>query len=825
MIGVVPVLPTLTALALLLPALLLSLLTALAALRRPDVAKQVLRLVWRQKAALLLLAACLVAVRWATIRWPQGTGGDARAAVIATADWPMDRGGLQRRGWVPGDPSPASGTVRWTSGRSGEAFWASPAVAGGRVYCVSSRGDRGLIGCWDADTGRRLWSSAPAGYRATFSSPVISGRYLLCGEGLHHARLARVVCLDLEPPRAGRVLWTFTTNGHVECTPVVAADRVYVGAGDDGIYCLRLDPSASDQQRVVWHAPGNRYPDAETALAVCGERVFVGLGQGGNALCILDAATGQELARRPVPYPVFSPPAAEGSQLIVGMGRGDYVRPVDDPAGSVRCFDLATLSERWSFPLGATVLGAVAVADEQVFVGCCDGHVYLLDRAGRLLQKWNGGSPIIAAPAVTDRLVYVVNQDGLLVALDARWLQPVWEVRLGAPGRYFSAPVVAQGHLYVGTPEDGLQCLGEAASRADDEIWPGEGGGAGAAGCRDGSRIPPTARVRWQFDRLPGDAGPLEITASVAAAAGTIVVPFQAGTETGLVALPVDDRAELRPRWSSSTLAVVTDSPAVADGRVLAVTGTAGDATRRLHALDLTTGNELWNMALHSRDAALTASGDRVFVQDAPGRLSCLSLDGNVLWTSDVGLFRHGPDASTSLLVLAVETPPRLVTIDAPSGQTLWTCPLPRPATTPPAVRGRNIYYADGMGIQVRSLIDGADLGQVQADVSGPLYVAPDRYAYISLGGELLLGDQARSTILARLPGAVPGTNPLVAFNGVLFCAPSAMMAADLQGGEVRPWSQLGPGRITAAPVLYAGRVYLGMAGRGLVCLAGDDAP
>jgi len=637
--------------------------------------------------------------------------------------------------------------------------------------------------------------------------------------------MARVVCLDLEPPRAGRVLWTFTTNGHIECTPVVAADRVYVGAGDDGIYCLRLDPSASDQDRVVWHAPGNRYPDAETSLAACGDRVYVGLGQGGNALCILDAATGQELTRRPMPYPVFSPPAVEGGQLIVGMGRGDYVRPIDDPAGSVRCFDLATLREQWSFPLGATVLGAVAVTEEQVFVGCCDGHVYLLDRAGHLLQKWNGGSPIIAAPAVTDRLVYVVNQDGLLVALDARWLQPVWEARLGAPGRYFSAPVVAQGHVYVGTPEDGLQCLGETPPRADDEIWPGEGGGAGAAGCRDGSRIPLAARVRWQFDRLPGDASPLEITASVAAAAGTIVVPFQAGTQTGLVALPVDDREEVRPRWSRATQAVGKQSPAISGGRVLAVSGQADEAMRRLYALDLATGNELWNMTLQAADAALTLANDRVFVQDTPGRLSCLNLDGNLLWTSDVGLFRHGPDASTSLLVLAVEAPPALMAIDAPSGQTLWTCPLPRPATTPPAVRGRHIYFADGVGIQVRSLIDGADLGSIQGEVSGPLYVAPDRYAYIGLGGELVLGDWARGAVLARLPGAVPGTNPLVGFNSVLFCAPSAMMAIGLQGGEVRPWSQLGPGRITAAPVLYAGRVYLGMAGRGLVCLAGDDAP
>jgi hypothetical protein len=270
--------------------------------------------------------------------------------------------------------------------------------------------------------------------------------------------------------------------------------------------------------------------------------------------------------------------------------------------------------------------------------------------------------------------------------------------------------------------------------------------------------------------------------------------------------------------------AVVNDSPAIAGGRALAVSGKAGDPTRRLHALDLATGNELWNLTLQARDAALTAAGDRVFVQDSPGRLSCLGLDGSVLWTSDAGLLRHGPDASTSLLVLAVEAPPSLVAIDAPSGQTLWTCPLPRPAMTPPAVRGRKIYFADGAGIQVRSLIDGSDLGQIQGDVSGPLYVAPDRYAFIGLGGELVLGDPASGAVMSRLPGAAPGTNPLVGFNAVLFRAPSAIMAAGLQGGEVLPWSQLGPGTITVMPVLVAGRVYLGMAGRGLVCLAGDDA-
>ena len=341
MFAVVPILPTLTSLLLLLPALLLSVLTAIASLRHPAVLGKVLRLVWRQKFALLLIGLGLTG---------DGVGGAIRDSL---ADAARFVGRVCGSGLADGQGQPDP--VRLGAGRR------ESRPRGGRVgrrpgwrVVLRVPGGRGKPSglCWIAGRcgadlllgrpdGTRQWTAAPPDYRATFSSPVISGSYLLCGEGLHHARQARVVCLDLRPPRAGRVAWTFQTNGHVECTPAVAGDRVYVGAGDDGIYCLRLDPSVPDEQRVVWHAPGSRYPDAETALAVSGGKVYVGLGVGGNALCVLDAETGVERARIPLPYPVFSPPAIDGGKLFVGMGVGDYVRPVDQPAGSVCCLDLA----------------------------------------------------------------------------------------------------------------------------------------------------------------------------------------------------------------------------------------------------------------------------------------------------------------------------------------------------------------------------------------------------------------------------------------------------------------------------------------------------
>ena len=40
----------------------------------------------------------------------------------------------------------------------------------------------------------------------------------------------------------------------MECTPAVYDGRVYVGAGDDGIYCLDLKSG-----KMVWHIPNTMY--------------------------------------------------------------------------------------------------------------------------------------------------------------------------------------------------------------------------------------------------------------------------------------------------------------------------------------------------------------------------------------------------------------------------------------------------------------------------------------------------------------------------------------------------------------------------------------
>ena len=134
----------------------------------------------------------------------------------------MFRGDAGRRGNGGGDEPPADGGLVWSYAADVKTFFASPAVVGNRVYVSSAdKGplrDRGAIYCLDADSGGLVWKAAPSGYVATFSSPVVAGRFLVCGEGLHYTLNARVFCMDV---LRQEVLWTYTTHGHVESTPCI----------------------------------------------------------------------------------------------------------------------------------------------------------------------------------------------------------------------------------------------------------------------------------------------------------------------------------------------------------------------------------------------------------------------------------------------------------------------------------------------------------------------------------------------------------------------------------------------------------------------------
>ena len=96
-------------------------------------------------------------------------------------------------------------------------------------------------------------------------------------------------------------------------SPAVADGRVYVGSGDDKVYCL--DASTGTQ---VWNYTTGNIVDSSPAVA--DGRVYVG-SYDGRVYC-LDASTGAQVWNYTTGNYVFSSPAVADGVLFVGSGDG-----------------------------------------------------------------------------------------------------------------------------------------------------------------------------------------------------------------------------------------------------------------------------------------------------------------------------------------------------------------------------------------------------------------------------------------------------------------------------------------------------------------------
>lgn len=565
--AVLPVLvgPLQTALAL-LPAVVMGLAAGLLALLSPRRFGQVARFLWRQKLFALGLAALLVSI---LTGWPwRGMWRGSRAALgwetKSAGDWPMFRGDPQRSGHGANFSDPTLATTVWQYSND-PTVYSSPAIAGDLVVFSTAFAldplrplGRGAIVALDATTGFERWRYAPDDFRATFSSPVVSDGYVVCGEGLHDVRDARVTCLNLKGERQ----WQFTTASHVESTPAIADRRVFVGAGDDGFYCLDLSGDTRGNPRVLWHLPGEQFPDCESSPVVVGDTVYFGLGERGQALCAVDARTGTPRWSIETPYPIFASPTwippteSSGAKLIIAMGNGNFAQSADEvrtarlaelkangisgqalqeaerklaTGGQVWCIDLATQEVDWRYLTDETVLGAVAARGDRLYFACRDGVVHCLSTKGQAVRRVNLHEPIVASPALGANHAYVATLGGRLAALDLQLLQLQWEVDLSERTAHTSSPVVSHGHVYVGTTEQGLCCLG-TKGRIGVAAW-GRGHQGGPV---DFDPFPEPARVvgRWPAnDETCETAWPLSI------ADGQIIVIRQTSEDPRMLRL------------------------------------------------------------------------------------------------------------------------------------------------------------------------------------------------------------------------------------------------------------------------------------------------
>jgi outer membrane protein assembly factor BamB len=851
-LAVVPVLVgPLQVLLAILPALLLSLLTAVVALFKPSTFKKGVKLLWRLKLSVLVLAAMVAGAVFGLRAALAGRGAAVAEAEAVAYDWPMFRGNIQRSGAAPGTAAPTRGGLNW-SFTAEKTFYSTPTVVGNRVYVTSAEvgvfADRGAIYCLDADTGGVVWRSVPRGYRATFSSPSVAGNRLVVGEGLHLTRDARVVCLDLD--RNGAVLWEYRTASHVESSPLIHNGRVYVGAGDDGYYCLDLEPDADGNARVIWHAAGDQYLDAESSPVGHGDRIYVGLGLDGHAVVCLDAAGGQELWRMPTPYPVFAPPAIARGKLFVGMGNGNMIETAEAfrerelrrlrqqglteeeldearqrlaPAGEVWCLDLETGAVDWKFKLPRTVLGAIVAGEDRLFFASRDGRVYSLGYDGRPIHQWNSGAPIVTSPALADGYLYVVSDSGRLYALESRTLQPVWETILGTRGPFVGSPTIARGRAYVGTPNDGLLCLGAPADATAPPVWAGFLAGPGRAGSLELEPLPDRGALLWRYPRGEDEPQPpLQVRAPAAALGELIVVPIADGPRRGLVALQNDPRARTAwlERWFYQTDRGVHLSPAMNATRVIFVVGAPGETGRRLVCVDAHSGAERWQRPLADGVAGELFMGpDFVLVEESPGELTMLDLDGAQRWRQPTGPMRFSAACQDAIIVAAIQSPPALVALDRYTGALLWRTELEAPARAGPAVQRNTIWLGTERGIAAHRLVDGTRLWEsAGGGPQGAFALGEDFIVHVTATGELVLTDRADGSLRRSVAGARADVPPALARDAVLYASGENLMKLKLDETEPVRWMTIGwLGELTTPLIVADGSVYFATDQRGFI--------
>jgi outer membrane protein assembly factor BamB len=402
----------------------------------------------------------------------QGTSG-----AEIRSEWPMFRGNPSRTGTLRADDAgPREPKVLWvfdpSEPRGRVMLHSSPTVVDDLLYIgalrqVSALQD-GYLYCVSARTGEaesavplpggsRLWRfSANDTLRPVFATPIVAGGRIFLGEGYHQDTGCRLLCLDARDGNA--ILWAMPTSSHVESSPCVVGNRVFFGAGDDGILCVDAEETVAvngiPQPKLHWRLAG--YHVDVSPLVVDG-RVFAGSTVGDRhqdlyALAV-DAESGQLVWQKRHELRVTGSPAWADGRVVFGLGNGKLGQDADVPQGAVWCLAAEDGSELWTFATGNSVMATPAAAEGQVIVPCTDGYCYCLDSGnGRLIWKTRMSGPMAASPVVAAGRVYVLTVGGVLSCLDAADGRELWT--LGPLGDAdvddaYASPVLVRGRLYV----------------------------------------------------------------------------------------------------------------------------------------------------------------------------------------------------------------------------------------------------------------------------------------------------------------------------------------------------------------------------------------
>jgi outer membrane protein assembly factor BamB len=331
-----------------------------------------------------------------------------------------------------------------------------PVVADGKVFAKDAES---TVTAYNADTGQRIWSVTLKPEKARDADEFGGGLAFYGGRLFVTTGFAVVYSLDAAD---GKEVWSSAVSAPVRGAPLVFGDRVFATSIDNKLHALAaVDGSDlwtfSGLQEVSGYVGGNSPAgsgDIVVAPFTSGELVGLRLENGrtvwneslvgprrearafGNladirgrpvidrgvvlamgsagTMAAIDLRSGQRLWERPIGG--NQTPWAAGRFVFVVSGSADVV-----------CLERDTGKVKWVTPLtqysdekrhNPILWGGPVLAGDRLLVGGSTGELLALSPyTGEIVGKLNIGNPIRLAPVVANRVVYVLTDNGRLIAL------------------------------------------------------------------------------------------------------------------------------------------------------------------------------------------------------------------------------------------------------------------------------------------------------------------------------------------------------------------------------------------------------------------------
>jgi len=384
----------------------------------------------------------------------------AGALEAAAEDWPCwrgpDRNGVSKEtGWIADWPA-GGPKVLWKAA-VGTGF-SSFAVAAGKVYTLGNSHDVDTVFCLDAVGGQVLWKHSypcdlqPLSYEGGPSAtPAVDGQRVFT-----FSKSGDLFCLGAD---TGKVLWSrkfplwprlqgdWQNTWRYAGSPLVLGDRLVLSLGQAG---AAFNPKTG---AVLWQSeaghPGYSSP---VPFQVKG-RQFVAFFSG-HAVAAVDPVGGRPLWR--IPWNTLwdlnaADPVFFEDRMFVSSGNGVGCALFD--------FSKNPPQELWRNKslrcmLSSAVLwkGRLFGFDEQSGLVCMDGMT------GNV--KWSQGGLGKGSLMMSGGRLILLSESGTLVVADASAdaYRPLAQAKV-LDGRCWTAPVLAQGRIYVRNSTGKVVCL------------------------------------------------------------------------------------------------------------------------------------------------------------------------------------------------------------------------------------------------------------------------------------------------------------------------------------------------------------------------------